>query len=192
MSAQKASLNAWFLSGMTFCNADATKRRSFSTIPIEEDIISRMKISSSTAKALAALSLGGAVLQLSSDSTSGSFLDIFSSVTTTSQRRLEISGKGHFENLPFESLREPTWGDWIRVHDAIIHWIDMTSCPANGDPAFLTHWDNPDDHKALGSPMSDDCQLFLRERNPDQFGSRLVRHAFHDAVGGFDGWVNHQ
>lgn len=152
-----------------------------------------MKISSSTAKALAAFSLGGAVQQLSSDSTSGSVLDIFSSVTTTSQRRLEVVGtiKGHFESLPFESLRDPTWGDWIKVHDAIIHWIDMTSCPANGDPAFLAHWDNPDDHKLLGSPMSDDCQLFLRERNPDQFGSRLVRHAFHDAVGGFDGWVNH-
>ena len=150
----------------------------------------RMKVSSSTAKALAALSLGGAVLQLSSDSTSGSFLDIFSTVTT-SQRRLEVVGKGHFENLPFESLPEPTWGDWIKVHDAVIHWIDMTSCPATDDPAFLTHWDNPDDHKLLGSPMSDDCQIFLRERNPDQFGSRLVRHAFHDAVGGFDGWVNH-
>lgn len=94
-----------------------------------------MKISSSTAKALAAFSLGGAMLQLSSESTSGTFLDIFSSVTT-SQRRLEVVGKGHFENLPFESLRDPTWGDWIKVHDAIIHWIDMTSLSRHRRPGI--------------------------------------------------------
>lgn len=35
-----------------------------------------------------------------------------------------------------------------------------------------------------------DCDRFKRERNPHQMGSRLVRHAFHDAVGGFDGFID--
>ena len=38
--------------------------------------------------------------------------------------------------------------------------------------------------------LSQDCELFHRERNPRSMGSRLVRHIFHDAAGGFDGFVN--
>ena len=38
--------------------------------------------------------------------------------------------------------------------------------------------------------LQQDCELYHRERNPRSMGSRLVRHAFHDAAGGFDGVVN--
>lgn len=94
-------------------------------------------------------------------------------------------------NLP----RLPTWEDWEYLRDYWSDRIDDSTCPDAGSEELKTHWDyNYDDHIAAGMTESEalqqDCELYHRERNPRSMGSRLVRHAFHDAAGGFDGFVN--
>ena len=92
-------------------------------------------------------------------------------------------------------IRKPTWEDWEYLRDYWSQRIDDSTCPDEEDNKLKTHWDyNYDDFIAAGmnetEALSQDCELFHRERNPRSMGSRLVRHIFHDAAGGFDGFVN--
>ena len=103
----------------------------------------------------------------------------------------------HYETsyLNGGQLREPTWDDWEYLRDYWSQRIDDSTCPDKLSDDLKTHWDyNYDDFIAAGmsetDALSQDCELFHRERNPRSMGSRLVRHIFHDAAGGFDGFVN--
>ena len=91
--------------------------------------------------------------------------------------------------------RKPTWEDWEYLRDYWSARIDDSTCPDAGSDDLKTHWDyNYQDFIDAGMSEEDaldqDCELFHRERNPRSMGSRLVRHVFHDAAGGFDGFVN--
>jgi hypothetical protein len=92
--------------------------------------------------------------------------------------------------------RPPAWNDWEYLKDYWFDRIHQSTCPEKGDEALQTHWDyNYNDF--ITSDMNEtealnqDCTLFLREGNPPQaLGSRLVRHVFHDSIGGLDDFVN--
>ena len=94
-----------------------------------------------------------------------------------------------------KQLRTPTWEDWEFL---LSYWggrINDSTCPDKLSEDLKTHWDyNYQDYIDAGmsetDALSQDCELFHRERNPRSMGSRLVRHVFHDAAGGFDGFVN--
>ena len=71
--------------------------------------------------------------------------------------------------------------DYLDVEQIIFDWIDDSTCPGRNDLDAPNHWDWDGD---------DDCVYFPRIRNPRPLGSRLIRHAFHDAAGLNDGHVN--
>ena len=90
----------------------------------------------------------------------------------------------------------PIWEDWIEVKEHFFNRILNSKCPDVGSEELKTHWDydyeryiNEDGMSELEA-LSQDCTLFHRFRNPNQLGSRLIRHVFHDAAGGFNGFVN--
>lgn len=97
--------------------------------------------------------------------------------------------------LSGSQTREPTWDDWLFIKSYWFDRIDDSTCPPEGSADLKTHWDyNYQDFINAGmseqEALSQDCTLFARERNPRQMGSSLVRNAFHDSVGGMDGFVN--
>ena len=103
----------------------------------------------------------------------------------------------HYETsyLGGTQTRQPTWEDWEYLRDYWSTRIDGSTCPDAGSKDLKTHWDyNYQDFINAGmteaEALNQDCELFHRERNPRSMGSRLVRHVFHDAAGGFDGFVN--
>ena len=72
--------------------------------------------------------------------------------------------------------------DYEEVEALIFLWIERSTCPDPADPGAATHWDwNADDQ---------DCNFFPRARGRNPLGPRLVRHAFHDAAGISDGFVD--
>ena len=105
--------------------------------------------------------------------------------------------QSHYETsyLNGGQLRTPTWDDWEFLRDYWSERINNSTCPDIGSEDLKTHWDyNYADYINAGmsetDALSQDCELFHREPNPRSMGSRLVRHVFHDAAGGFDGFVN--
>ena len=100
-----------------------------------------------------------------------------------------------YEESYIEQARTPEWSDWLFLRDYWFARIEESTCPEIGSEALKTHWDyDYDQFIADGmteeQALSQDCNLFQRERNPRSMGPRLVRHMFHDAAGGFDGFVN--
>jgi hypothetical protein len=73
--------------------------------------------------------------------------------------------------------------DYKEIEALIFLWIERSTCPEPADPgAASTHWDwNTEDQ---------DCDLFPRGRGRNPLGPRLIRHAFHDAAGISDGFVD--
>lgn len=108
-----------------------------------------------------------------------------------------------------QAVGSPEDFHWTFVEELVHDWIDHSSCPndpticdsALGDKCKdnypggkppgglgnnLGHWDwnlKPKD----GPGSSADCVLFPQRRNPFPLGSRLLRLAFHDAMGTVNG-----
>jgi hypothetical protein len=72
--------------------------------------------------------------------------------------------------------------DYEEIEAIIFEWIERSTCPDPADSGAANHWDwNTDDQ---------DCDLFPRRRGANPLGPRLIRHAFHDAAGISDGFVD--
>lgn len=79
----------------------------------------------------------------------------------------------------------PTWSDWIWVKAQVESWID-NDCPStNAELINSNYWDY---NNLTGGDA--DCVRFEQARNPFPIGSRLIRHAFHESAGGFDGFLD--
>jgi hypothetical protein len=72
--------------------------------------------------------------------------------------------------------------DYLVIEALIFAEIEDSTCPSTTDELREDHWDYRIDQE--------DCAWFPRERNPKPLGSRLLRHAFHDAAGIMDGHVD--
>jgi hypothetical protein len=75
--------------------------------------------------------------------------------------------------------------DYEEIEALIFLWIEQSTCPDAdpADPSAGNHWD--------WNTANQDCDFFPRgrgRRNP--LGPRLIRHAFHDAAGISDGFVD--
>eukprot|EP00286_Rhodomonas_abbreviata_P019806 CAMPEP_0181308792 /NCGR_PEP_ID=MMETSP1101-20121128/11666_1 /TAXON_ID=46948 /ORGANISM="Rhodomonas abbreviata, Strain Caron Lab Isolate" /LENGTH=752 /DNA_ID=CAMNT_0023415227 /DNA_START=49 /DNA_END=2307 /DNA_ORIENTATION=+ len=77
----------------------------------------------------------------------------------------------HCSFQPAQAQQDPTVEDWAEIEKLIHDWIDISSCP---QPVDVAHWDWNGDTN---------CRFFPSERNPYPLGSRLLRLAFHDAMG---------
>ena len=75
-----------------------------------------------------------------------------------------------------EQTRTPTVDDWNFVLDLIEAEIHQSTCVKDE-----SHWDY--------DPEIDDCKKFPIIRNPKPLGSRLIRLAFHDAMGQSDAYL---
>ena len=72
--------------------------------------------------------------------------------------------------------------DYDEVEAIIFEWIEKSTCPMAGDAGASQHWD--------WDPAISDCIWFPNKRGPRPLGPRLIRHAFHDATGISDGFVD--
>jgi len=82
--------------------------------------------------------------------------------------------------------RLPVSEDWWNVYFLIEKEINDSTCRKE-----VGHWDYPPTYgEELNSHGKDDCEWFPEERNPRPLGSRLIRMAFHDAMGWSDGFVD--
>ena len=82
--------------------------------------------------------------------------------------------------------RDPVEADWFHVRFLIDQEIHRSTCVKE-----IGHWDYPPTYgNALNTRGEDDCEYFPTPRNPKPLGSRLVRMAFHDAMGRSDGFVD--
>lgn len=100
-----------------------------------------------------------------------------------------------FAVSPSFAQRDPTWFDWLQVKDHVYQRITDSSCPEAGSEDLVDHWDyDYAGYRAQGmtheEALQHDCTFFRRANNPFALGMRLIRHAFHDSVGGFDGFVD--
>jgi hypothetical protein len=72
--------------------------------------------------------------------------------------------------------------DYEEIETLIFEWIEQSTCPDPADTDAANHWDWDTDEQ--------DCNFFPRGRGPNPLGPRLIRHAFHDAAGISDGFVD--
>jgi hypothetical protein len=72
--------------------------------------------------------------------------------------------------------------DYQEIEAIVFHWIDDSTCPSPNNTNATSHWD--------WNGTTQDCNLFPRIRGPHPLGPRLVRHAFHDACGVSDGFID--
>jgi hypothetical protein len=72
--------------------------------------------------------------------------------------------------------------DYDEVEAIIFEWIEKSTCPRPGDAGAAQHWD--------WDPTIRDCTWFPNRRGSRPLGPRLIRHAFHDATGISDGFVD--
>lgn len=84
-----------------------------------------------------------------------------------------VRGEYH-SSLGFARL--PTYDDFEDVKAIVIDYIHKSDCR--------------DENSTFWNATISDCDYMPMERNPSGLGSRLVRHAFHDATGFSDGFVD--